>query len=280
MGTNLDREDLRKFARFTLWLALPLTALQVAQYYAAPDSFLNKGAYAGATQITYALGHVRASSTFSFVTGPAHYLPLIAGFILFGVVKRDFIRPRLLIWLSAAALLIAIPVTGSRTVVYEMCALFVLFVLTAFSGVSEVKGAVKTLLVVAVIAAIVVQLPVLSDSMDTLTKRFSQASISEGDTESTMKSRALVPVLDSLDSALTSNNWLGQGLGYGSNFASRALMGSAGYFLAGETEWQRVIVEFGPFFGIAFMLFRVLFALYLASRAFQAFVNINRLHGF
>src|SRR6185437_1069996 len=32
MGENLDREDLRKFAGFTLWILLPMTALEVAQY--------------------------------------------------------------------------------------------------------------------------------------------------------------------------------------------------------------------------------------------------------
>ena len=34
MGSNLDEEDLRKFGKCTLWLLLPLTALEIAQYMA------------------------------------------------------------------------------------------------------------------------------------------------------------------------------------------------------------------------------------------------------
>ena len=48
MGENLDAEDLRKFGVCTLWLLLPETALDVAQYLAPSSSFLNAGASEGA----------------------------------------------------------------------------------------------------------------------------------------------------------------------------------------------------------------------------------------
>jgi hypothetical protein len=267
MGANLDREDLQKFARCVLWLTLPLTALQVAQYYAPAESLLNKGAFFGSGQIGSSGGHVRASATFSFVSGPIHYLPLAAGFVLYGIVNRNFIRPRVLVWLASAALLIAIPATGSRTVVYEMAALPVLCLVAAFSGVSEIKGMLKVTIALLIIAAIVTQLPVFSDSMDTLGRRFSAASSAEGDTQSVMRSHAVVPILDSIDKALSGSDWLGQGIGYGSNLAAHSILGSVGQFLAGEYEWPRVITEFGPLFGISFMLFRLVIALSLASRA-------------
>ena len=73
MGENLDAEDLRKFGVATLWIMLPLVALEAAQYLAPQGSFLNAGAYKGAQQIYYAGEHVRASGTFSFVAGPTFY---------------------------------------------------------------------------------------------------------------------------------------------------------------------------------------------------------------
>ena len=78
MGENLDAEDLRKFGVCTLWLMLPLTALEVAQYLAPQGSFLNTGAYKGAAQIYYVGEHVRASGTFSFVAGPTFYNAMAA----------------------------------------------------------------------------------------------------------------------------------------------------------------------------------------------------------
>jgi len=266
MGKNLDYEDLRKFARFTLWLTLPLTALQVAQYYAPSDSFLNRGAGIGASQITYTGVHVRASATFSFVTGPIHYMPLAAGFILYALINREFIKPRILVWLSAAAVLIAIPITGSRSIVYELGVLFVMCPFAALSGVTQVKRTLKALAVIVIVAVGVGQLPMFSESMQSLARRFSEASGSEGDTQTAVEGRTFEPITQSLDSALTSSAWLGQGMGYGSNLAARTLTGEVG-FLAGETEWPRVIAEFGPFFGVAFMMFRAVLALFLISRA-------------
>jgi hypothetical protein len=266
MGANLDVEDLRKFARCTLWLMLPLTALQVLQYYAPSDSFLNRGAGIGASQIAYTGGHVRASATFSFVAGPIHYMALAAGLLLYALVDREFIKPRILVWLSAAALLIAVPVTGSRSIVYELAGLLVMCLVAAFSGVTGIKGTLRALTVFVTIAAGVSQLSLFNESMQSLTRRFSEASNSEGDTQSVMKGRAVAPIAQSLESAATSSGWLGKGMGYGSNFAARTLTGDVG-FLASESEWPRVIAEFGPFFGVAFMMFRVLLALFFVSKA-------------
>ena len=96
MGDLLTEEDLRKFGTCTLWLLLPMTCLEVAQYYAAPSSFLNAGASLGTKQLDYAFGHVRASGTFSYVTGPTYFLPLAAAFTFYGVVNERFAKKWLL----------------------------------------------------------------------------------------------------------------------------------------------------------------------------------------
>lgn len=63
--------------------------------------------------------------------------------------------------------------------------------------------------------------------------------------------------------------WLGDGIGMGSNFAAVVKTGSTAFLLA-ETEWARVILEFGPIFGFLFMGARVGFAVYMILQARRA----------
>jgi hypothetical protein len=55
-------------------------------------------------------------------------------------------------------------------------------------------------------------------------------------------------------------------MGFGSNAASMLLTGKQ-QFLAGEEESLRVLVEFGPFFGLTFMTFRLLLVVMVAAKA-------------
>ena len=136
MGTNLDEEDLRKFGNCTLWLLLPLTVLEIAQYLAPSTSFLNVGAYRGAEQLNYALGHVRASATFSYVVGPMSYVPLAAAFIFYGMANSTFAR-KWLLSAAAAALVLSIPIIGSRSLVFLLASIIACLGLAAFFGVSQ-----------------------------------------------------------------------------------------------------------------------------------------------
>jgi hypothetical protein len=63
--------------------------------------------------------------------------------------------------------------------------------------------------------------------------------------------------------------WLGAGIGMGSNFAAITTTGQVA-FLLGESEWERVVPEFGPIFGLMFMGARVCFAAYIFIQAVRA----------
>src|ERR1700722_11741151 len=54
----LNSEDMKKIGRWLLLSSLPMTLLMFAQYVAAPDGWLNRGASEGGGQISSALGHV------------------------------------------------------------------------------------------------------------------------------------------------------------------------------------------------------------------------------
>jgi hypothetical protein len=265
MGENLDTEDLRKFGTCTLWLLLPLVALEVAQYMAAPSSFLNKGAYKGLEQITYAGAHVRASGTFSFVTGPSAYIPMAAAFIFYGIVNDRFAK-KWLLWAASSALILAIPVTGSRGMLILLTATLACVAIAAMFGVSHLGSALKVLVVMVIVAVVVSRLPVFSEATDTFLERITSASGSEGGAEGTLHSRVDLPIVQAIDYSLSSTQWYGNGIGLGSNVASTLLTGTQ-QFLAGEGEFERVIVEFGGPCGLAFMLLRFLLAVLIAAKA-------------
>src|SRR6185312_8825242 len=120
MGENLDMEDLRKFASFTLWILLPMTALEVAQYLSPPSSWFNAGAYRGAKQIRSVGDHVRASGTFSFDVGAIDLAALAAAFMIYGLVDNKFVRNKWLLWAAGVATVLSVPVIGARTLVFEL----------------------------------------------------------------------------------------------------------------------------------------------------------------
>lgn len=265
MGTNLDAEDLRKFGNCILWLLLPLTALEIAQYLAPPGSFLNVGAYRGTEQLNYALGHVRASATFSYVVGPMSYVPLAAAFIFYGMANSTFAK-KWLLSAAAGALVLSIPIIGSRTLVFLLASIIACLGLAAFFGVSQFVKSLQMIAALLVVSALVARLPVFSDATGTLVERFSQASTAEGSTENSILLRIVHPITGTIEESIGRSNWLGVGVGKGANAVSTLLTGTQ-VFTTGEDEFSRVINEFGAPAGLAFMLFRGLLAVMILSKA-------------
>jgi hypothetical protein len=253
MGENLDGEDLRRFAIFTLWILLPMTALEVAQYLAPANAWINVGAYSGAKQIIYVGDHVRASGTFSYDIGPIDLVPLAAAFVLYGLVNEKFAK-KWLLWSGAFAIVLSVPIVGARTLVYELAGVVASVAMAALFGVSQFAKSLKIIFPLLFVLALASFLPVFSDSTATLTTRFSQASKSEGNTEQVLVVRLLDPLTGHIEDVDFSENWFGIGLGRGAS-AVAALTGELGQFKAGEEASSRAINEMGPFPGVAFILF-------------------------
>lgn len=258
MGENLDEEDLRKLGVCTLWLLLPMTFLIVAQYVAPPNSLLNAGAYEGGSQIGYIGGHVRASGTFSFVVGVTDFGTLAGVFIFYGMVAERFAKPWLL-WVSGFALMLSIPMTGSRSFVMQLAAVVCCVALGAFMGVSQFGKALRVILPMVILGFLVSLLPVFSDAFQSMTERFVGAASSEGggSQEQTLYHRTLEPAVNAIEDAVSTDSWMGIGMGQGASAVQMLLHGST-EFVAGEGEFSRETVEMGLVAGIAFMLFKLL----------------------
>lgn len=263
MGANLDEEDIRKFGVFTLWLVVPMTLLAVAQYYAPPGSWLNVGAYKGGEQLGYAGGHVRASGTFSYVSGPGSFFPLAAAFVFYGVVAENFAK-RWLLWAAGGALVLSIPITGSRGMFVILLAILACVGVAALSGLSQLASAMKVIIAVLIVSALVSKLPVFSDSIRTFEDRMTQAGGEQGQTVGLLKRLSANLNLSYTGAAI---EWYGMGIGLGSNVASTLLNGNQA-FLAGEGEVSRIIFEFGQVFGSAFLVFRLFLGVMVAIKAY------------
>jgi hypothetical protein len=242
-----------------------MTLLEIAQYLAPPGSFLNKGAYEGAEQIRYVGARVRASGTFSFVTGPMSFSPLAAAFIFYGFVNEK-LAEKWLLWTAAFALVLSIPVVGSRTVVYELGAVVVCAVVAAMCGVSQLLQSIKVAVPLLIISFLVTLLPLFSQASVNLRERFAQGSHAEGSLTQAAKERAFGAIISGVEQTDFFSNTFGVGMGSGAAAISKLTQGMV-LFLAGEGEFGRALYELGPFPGLFFMIFRFLLAAFVAAMA-------------
>ncbi|MGB0064652.1 MAG: hypothetical protein WBP85_09425 [Terracidiphilus sp.] len=266
IGENLTAEDLRKFGRWTLWILLPMTALEVAQYMAPPGSFLNKGAYEGGGQLYYVAAHARASGTFSFVSGPTNYVPLAAAFILYGLLNERLTKQWLL-WAATGATILSIPMIGARTVVFELIGVVACMGVAALLGVSQLFKVFKIAAPIAAVFLLVSLLPVFSRATASFTARFTEANqIEGGSAQRAVATRAFVPLQYQLEITDYTANPVGIGMGRGAAAISKLMTGEVS-FITGEGELGRVMTELGPIPGIAFMLFRLILSVFLLVQA-------------
>jgi hypothetical protein len=267
IGENLDDDDLRHLGACTLFLMLPMTLLEVAQYVAPSSSFLNVGAYEGGSQIGYVREHVRSSGTFSFAIGVVHFDTLVAAFIFCGIVRQDFVK-KWMLWASAFALIISIPTTGARTLITQLAGVIGCVGLAAVMGISEFGRLLRAVVPIAILAVVASELPVFSDAMKSMTDRFSSANATEGGGSAggALFDRTVQPAVNAFEAAASSNKWTGIGMGQGAAAMAILLNGNQEY-LAGEDEFSRELVEMGPIAGSLVELFKVFLAIALFGSA-------------
>ena len=264
---TVDGEDLDKFGRWLMVLSIPMLLLVLAQFNAPANAWVNAGAGENAKQIVAAGGHIRPAGTFSYGIGMQYFLMLTAAFFLDALMRRRSDSP----WLVYSALLAAIgmvPLLGSRGVLFSLGALAIL---TAFSGLSHgerLVGLTKIVCVLLLGGLLAIQFSFFNEAIEAMKLRWQQAAKAEGTIHQVLNTRVW-GIVATGGQAATVVPLLGRGIGAGSKLASAA-QGNLHTFLAGENEWERVVVEFGPIFGFLFLAARLGLAGYLTLQAFQA----------
>src|SRR5437879_1055664 len=249
--------ELRRFLMtFVLLAFVPLT-LGIVQFWAPPDSVLNRYAWEEVGVFTSGdTGKVRITGTFSFISGHTVYLTLIVliGVALMGVERGR--RQRLTIGAVLALAVANLLMTGSRGPFLALgAAVPALLVLAGFTPrrLSLARAAVPG---VVVLGAVVLAVNAFPDAVAAFRERV------EGNED--VPGRVLGIVREPLW-ALGEAGVIGYGIGT-THQATVFLGSSGGAVPPAEGEWERIILEVGPI-GFALVL---LTRLLVMARTWQA----------
>jgi hypothetical protein len=268
----LNEADLKLIGKWVLITAIPMVLLMALQYMAPEASFLNRGASDMGGQISGALGHVRPAGTFSFITGPICFFPIVTAMCIWGLMRADLF-PRWSVLAASIANLIVIPVSISRTIAITTGLMIVVALLGAMirGGMEFQPRRLQQIGIALAVAALVivglVQVPFVQDAANTFTTRWTQAQGNTGD-NSALEERTVSIVTEVLD-PISKTSMIGEGIGAGSTVAA-AINGEDGeQFEYGENAAQRSTYELGSWIGPVFVLGRFGLSILLILTSFR-----------
>jgi hypothetical protein len=268
MGSVLTREDIIKIGRVFLIICIPMAILTGLQFYSPQSAWVNRGVggdFEGAG-FSGALGYFRPPGTFSFTNGNAQFFSISAGYIVYFWFSKNEIN-RLLLIAATIALLIAVPFSISRTLVWCVVGVL-LFAVVAISQKPQHAGKLIQIGIVGFIAiALIGNASFFQTALEALTSRYTSATESEGGFEGVFMDRYLGGMFGALSQTSTIP-FFGFGTGKGTNVGSMLLTGNTG-FLISEAEWGRLIGEMGPLVGIAVIFLRMSLCVKITLAAFH-----------
>ena len=258
-----DARDVRRVGYWTLWIAVGMGILMVVQFSSPPSSWINSGSDDSFGQLSSAMGRIRAPGTFSFISGPASFFPIVVAFLLSNSFARTY--PAWLVGAATIATISAAAVSGSRSVVLAIvivfvCGLLVSVVLKPTLALRWIGGAV----VIGVVIILMSNISFFQDGLTVFSQRMSNASAAESSSGGA-SGRFFDGYLRALPLLYDVPLW-GYGLGVGTNVGAVLLSGHA-QFLLSEGEWGRILSESGPLLGGAFLLYRLTLAGWIGACA-------------
>src|SRR5437763_5280144 len=264
-----DADDVRKIGWWILLGMIPMSLLMALQFHSAPESLINRTVGLGeGEQITAGGGKIRPPGTFSFISGPIHCLTGAAAFVLYGALRRATYRNWLLLG-AGCGVLLAIVVSGSRSLVMSVLLVVLSLAIVLLIRPDSLDRFGRALIVVVMAMLLVSRLPIVHEGVSILTSRFTE-SAEAADTTITggLMQRTIATFTEGFGH-LRHASLAGFGLGVGTS-GGATLLGSQSTFLLSENEWTRIIFENGPILGLAFLLWRTVFAGYLGIVSLRA----------
>lgn len=282
-----DRRDVIRFAWVLLWLSIPMTVLLAIQSGLPDSHFLNVGPGGlGTAAFQGALGRSRPPGTFTFISGVVSFYSLAAAslfMVIYGSKVRQ--RGRLFCMVAGIALVVALPVSISRSLLAAYLLALVSLIVTLLISRVRILPLVSGLFAVLIAFGLATTLPVFKDTSVAFLARWEGAGAASGsDREEVgdvgiatnqLQNRVL-PGFTQPFSDLDRIPLLGNGIGMGSNVGAQRLGDGKG-FLLGEGGWEVSIGELGPVLGLPFILWRVALAFWILRLALLATSRGNRL---
>jgi hypothetical protein len=273
-----NRDDVWSMARALAFIAIPMVVLIALQYSLPQSHFLNvkpggeEGGGFGA-----ALGRFRPPGTFSFTNGLVEFYSLAAACVIALFVSGPRPLPKWL-WLSSGALVIALPVSISRGMLFKYIGVIVATLTASVLGGKSIKNLMLGAMVLALVALFAGRLPVVQDATKVFGARWEEATEQEGGEdgvqgvlEHRIGGTTLGALAKSGDFPL-----LGHGIGLGTNVGAMRATGKMRFVIA-EGTWAATIGELGLVVGILLLVVRLALAFSLLRYAWRQAVQGNAL---
>ncbi|WP_018479269.1 hypothetical protein [Pontibacter roseus] len=268
IGRLFDKDDVEKLGVAVLYLTIPMSVLIAMQFYSPQSAWVNLGVGgdAGGAGFGGAMGYFRPPATFSFTNGTSLYFSFAACFVFYFWINPNNVS-RLLLIGATAALLVSIPLSISRGLMFQVAATL-FFTLIAISKKSEHLLRMVMACVVGAFAVVLLSnLSFFNTATEAFTARYVDANKMEGGLEGVLMDRFLGGMISALTTSSELPFW-GFGIGMGTNVGSMLLTGKTEFLIA-EGEWGRIIGEQGPLLGITVILLRLALILKIGLACYE-----------
>lgn len=260
-----DHRHVLQVGNALMLIAPVMLVIVFFQFRSGPDSWWNLGAGAGSGQLGSAFGKVRASGTFSFTTGLASYIGLLASFVAYSFFSNGKV-PRWLMFSAAPVFFLLVALSSSRSALSMVVLVGLATAVVSASRPRLLAASLGICIVGAIIYASMSSLEVVQEGFQVFDYRLGGGGgIRQGLIERYLGT--LLPVY-----AILNAPFLGHGIGMGTNAAAGMLTGTRDFMLA-ENEWDRVVLECGPILGLAYIVLRLIICLGIGRTAIETLRN-------
>lgn len=272
IGKVFTQEDILGIGKWMVIFSIPMSLLIIIQFYSPQSAWVNRGVGGDMAGAGFggAMGYFRPPGTFSFTSGNSLFWGLLAPFVCYFWMAKIKIN-RFLLLTATAALLIAIPISISRTILFEVALTFVFSMIVLMRNPKNIYKAFMLIGCVCILAVVLSQISVFQTSIEVFTERFTSANETEGGLDGVFIDR----FLGGMVGAITQPNeipFFGYGIGMGTNVGA-VLMTGKSTFLIAEVEWGRLIGEMGILLGLFVIVIRTVFVLNITIKAYQKMIT-------
>jgi hypothetical protein len=273
VGETFEAEDIRRIVKITALLAVPIAVLVLLQFHAAPDAPINVGFGASAEQqfrgLSVDMDHTRPMGTFTSDLGQKNFdvscLAMLLSLWLMPASRRYLKAPLLII--ATCAVLSCLAVGGSRSAMIGSGIVAIAAIGSALVLPGGMASA-RAVLLPLIFGALAISLyPIIfPEGYSTFMTRWNQAAVVEAQFFGLgVFGRALYGFFDFLQ-LIGDAPVVGYGLGLAGNASLTLGVVIPGFNGWAENDWSRHIVDLGPIIGVAFILYRISFVVWLGTR--------------
>ena len=292
------RVDVLRALWATIIISVPMVILIAAQSSTPPSHILNVApGGTGTSAFSGAAGKFRPSAIFSFTNSVTTYFTFSAASLMAVVYGSNLetvnrnqnnhhikskLLPRLILFLGLISLVIALPVSISRSLMANYAIVLIVSLIILITTKTKILSLISGLILAYLISVLALNVPFVKEAADAFALRWelaarSEASTAEGNAEvvgDLIQGRVLTRYTEPY---LNRDNYplLGRGIGMGSNIGAVRLRGARMHLLS-ESSWGRQMDELGLFLGTIFIFWRISLSYYIVSISFrEAFQNKN-----